>query len=149
MKNTKNKPKYVEWFSAEEMHKHTLDWLSELEFAKDEHLFFEDLVKTYTLQLIDNKKLSENREIVDSINRSIKRNHQLIESIKIHSNNLEIMLDGVDQPKEEESYKEEHRNLIISVSEFLKDYRSLKSQLFGVIEDILKKEKQRRLIDKR
>jgi|GEM_PF-301040 len=149
MTTTQMNTKYVEWFSADEMHKHAQGWLSELEFVKDEHLFFEDLVKTYTLQLIETKKFSENKEIIDAINRSQKRNHLLIEAIKVHSNELEIMVDGIDQPKEEESYKKEHRNLIILVSDFLKEYRTLKSQLFSLFEDILKKEKQQRLLDKR
>lgn len=140
--------KYVEWLNADEMHKHTKDWLSELEFVKDEHLFFKDLVKTYTLQLIETKKFAENKEIIDAINRSEKRNNLLMEDVRAHNNGLEIMVDGVDQPKEEESYKKEHRNLIISVSEYLKGYRSLKSQLFSLFEDIIKKEKTRRLLDK-
>jgi hypothetical protein len=58
------------------------------------------------------------------------------------------MVDGVNQPKEEEIYKKEHENLIIQVSEFLKNYQSLKFQLFTEIKDILKKEKQQRLLEK-
>ncbi len=33
--------KYVEWLSAEQMHLASKEWLSELLFIKDEHLFFE------------------------------------------------------------------------------------------------------------
>jgi hypothetical protein len=146
--NTPLKTKYVEWFNAEEMHKHTQDWLSELEFVKDEHLFFEDLVKTYTLQIIDTKKFSKYQDIIDAIKHSEKRNSSLIKAIKVHCNALKIMVDGVNQPKEEEIYKKEHENLIIQVSEFLKNYQSLKFQLFTEIKDILKKEKQQRLLEK-
>lgn len=149
MKTTKQTAKYVEWFSAEEMHQNTLDWLSELEFAQDEHLFLEDLIKLYTLPLIDSKMFSESKEIVDAVNRSEKRNNRLIETIKIHRNKLQIMIDGINQLKEEESYKKEHQNLIVLVKEFLKDYRSLKTQLFEIIQDIIKKERQKRLLDKR
>ncbi len=142
------KIKYVEWLSADEMHKHTQDWLSELEFIQDEHLFFEDLIKTFTTQLIETKKYAKNKEKVDAVNRSEKRTHLLIEAIKVHKNGLEIMVDGVDQPKEEERYKEAHRGIIIKVSEFLKDYQQLKTQIFQIIQDILKKEKQDRLLNK-
>ncbi|OYX23618.1 MAG: hypothetical protein B7Z06_10015 [Flavobacteriales bacterium 32-35-8] len=147
--NTQFKTKHVEWFSAEDMYRQVHDWLSELEFVKDEHHFFEDLVKTYTLQIIDTKKFSEYQKIIDSIKHSEKRNNALIDAIKVHGNELQIMIDGINQPKEESDYKKEHRNLIVLVSEFLKDYQSLKSKLFEAVKDILKKDKQQRLLEKR
>ncbi|AXP82283.1 hypothetical protein CJ739_3221 [Mariniflexile rhizosphaerae] len=146
--NTHLKTKHVEWLNAEEMHKHTQDWLSELEFVKDEHIFFEDLVKTHTLQIIDTKKFSKYQEIIETIKHFEKRNNSLIKAIKVHGNALKIMVDDVNQPKEEKVYKKEHENLIIQVSEFLKDYQSLKSQLFTEVKNILKKEKQQRLLKK-
>lgn len=149
MNTAKRNIKYVEWLSAEDMHKDTLDWISELEFTKDEHSFFENLVNLYTLQLIVTKKLSESSEIIDAINQSEKANILLLEAIKIHRNELQIMVDGIDQLKEEESYKKEHRNLIILVNEFLDDYQSLKTQLFGVFREIIRNEKQKYLLKNR
>ena len=147
MKTTHPKPRYVEWLSPEEMHHGSQEWLSELRFIKDEHLFFEDLVKSHTLQLISSEKITHNKEVIDAINKSQKRNGLLIKAIIIHINNLKIMIDGIAQPTEEEAYKKEHRRLIIVVSEYLKNYRKLKSQLFEILKNILKKDKQR-LIDK-
>lgn len=149
MKTTQNNMNYREWFSAEEMNQNAQDWLSELEFAKDEHLFFEDLLKSFTLQLLATKKFSENTEIIDAINQSQKRNNMLVEAIKVHKNKLEIMVDGIDQLKDEELYKKEHDNLKILVNDFIKDYRLLKNQLFTIIKEIRKKEKNNLLLDKR
>ncbi|MCL8007278.1 hypothetical protein [Gelidibacter japonicus] len=149
MNTAKRNIKYVEWLSAEDMHKDTLDWISELEFTKDEHSFFENLVNLYTLQLIVTKKFSESSEIIDAINQSEKANILLLEAIKIHRNELQIMVDGIDQLKEEENYKKEHRNLIILVNEFLDDYQSLKTQLFGVFREIIRNEKQKYLLKNR
>ncbi len=140
--------RYVEWLSVDEMHKGSKEWLSQLEFVKDEHLFFEDLIKSYTLQLIQSEEFAHNKEIIDAINKSQKRNHLLIEAVRVHENKLQILVDGIDQPKEEEAYKKEHRGLIIKISEFLKNYRSLKMQLFDIIKNIKKEEKRGRLIDK-
>lgn len=53
------------------------------------------------------------------------------------------MVDGVDQVIEEEVYKNEHRRLIIEVSEFLKGYRGLKETLFNTVKEIEKSEKKR------
>ena len=149
METTQTQANYVEWLSADQMHKASKDWLSELRFIKDEHLFFEDLIKSFTLQLINPEKFSHNKEIIDALNRSQKKNNLFIETVKVHENKLQIMVDGIDQLKEEEAYKKEHRRLIIDISDFKKNYRILKTQLFDIIKSIKKEEKQRRLIDRR
>ena len=149
MKTIQTHARYIEWLSPEEMHKGSKEWLSELEFVKDEHLFFEDLIKSFTLQLIKPEKFAHNKEIIDAINKSQKRNNLLIEAVTLHESALHIMVDGIDQLNEEEAYKKEHRGLIIKINEFLKHYRSLKMQLFDIVKKIKKEEKIRLLIDRR
>ena len=146
MRNTQIHSRYVEWLNADQMHNKSKEWLSELKFIKDEHLFFEDLIKSYTLELLEPQKYVHNKEIIDAINKSKKRNNLLIEAIKVHKNKLQIMVDNKDQPKEEEAYKKEHLDLIIEYSEFEKKYRTLKIQLFDIIKTIKKHQKQRLLI---
>ncbi len=136
----------IEFLSAEEMHKASLGWLRELEFIKDEHLFFEDMITSFTLQLIQNKGFEQNVEIIDVINASQKRNNSLIKIIKKHDKNLRLLVDGIDQIKEETIYKQEHRNLIEVINEHLKEYKSLKTQLFAIIKGVIKKEKQKKLM---
>ena len=146
MKNAQTHSRYVDWLNADQMHKNSKEWLSELRFIKDEHLFFEDLIKSYTLDLLEPQKFVHNKEIIDKIRKSKKRNKLLIKAIKVHVNKLQIMLDDIEQPKEEEAYKKEHLNLIIDISEFEKKYRILKMQLFDTIKTIKKHQKQILLI---
>ena len=87
----------IEFLSADEMHKASLGWLRELEFIKDEHLFFEDMITSFSLQLIQNKGFEQNVEIIDVINASQKRNNSLIKIIKKHDKNLRLLVDGIDQ----------------------------------------------------
>lgn len=136
----------IEFLSAEEMHKASVGWLRELEFIKDEHLFFEDMITSFSLQLIQNKGFEQNVEIIDVINASQKRNNSLIKIIKKHDKNLRLLVDGIDQIKEETIYKQEHRNLIEVINEHLKEYKSLKTQLFAIIKGVIKKEKQKKLM---
>jgi GTP-binding protein EngB required for normal cell division len=136
----------IEFLSAEEMHEASLGWLRELEFIKDEHLFFEDMITSFSLQLIQNKGFEQNVEIIDIINASQKRNNSLIKIIKKHDKNLRLLVDGIDQIKEETVYKQEHRNLIEVINEHLKEYKSLKTQLFAIIKGVIKKEKQKKLM---
>lgn len=149
MDTTNTTIKYVEWLSADQMHKATKEWLSELLFIKDEHLFFEDLIKSYTLQLIAPDKFMDNKEIIDVVNRSQKHNNLLIEAVKVHKNELEIMVDGINQTKEEKAYRNSHRGLIIKIKEFELNYRILKTQLFEIIKSIKKEDKRKHLLDKK
>jgi hypothetical protein len=149
MKNTQTNLRFVKWLSSEEMHEASKQWLSELNFVKDEHLFFEDLVTQFTSQLIAFGNFSSNKEIIDAINRSQKQNNTLIEAVKIHKNELKIMVDGIDQIEEEKAYTKGHSDLIIAITEFLKEYKSLKTQLFDIIKSIKKENKNRHLLDRK
>lgn len=138
--------KYEAWLSTETMHSGSLKWLSELRFAKDEQLFFDDLVKSYTLQLIDSKHFAESKKIIEQLSKQQKETDALINTIVDHEKGLQIMVDGINQIQEENAYKDEHGKLIITVSGFLKNYRTLKSQLFTLIKSIIKEGKQKRLL---
>jgi hypothetical protein len=146
MKSKQETYKYVEWLNADVMHEASRNWLSELRFIKDEQHFFQNLIKAYTLQLIDSKHFTNSKKLIDLLAHMQKKNILLIEDVKAHENELLIMVDGIDQLEEEESYKNKHRKLIISISKYIKDYRILKKSLFEVIEDISKHEKQKRLL---
>lgn len=149
MKTTQTAVNYIEWLSAEEMHKQSLAWLSELNFIKDEHLFFEDLIKTFTIELLELQDFSNDKEIVDAINRSEKRTIQFIEAVIAHEKGLQIMVDEIDQPKDEKAYKEAHKKLAIEINQFLQEYRMLKSQVFTIITAVKKEKKYRTLLDRK
>jgi len=146
MKTVNENIKYVEWLNAEEMHKASIGWISELKFIKDEQHFFEDLIKSYTLQLIDSQNFLKSKEIVETLNKFQKKNKALIKTIIIHENKLQIMVDGIDEPKKEEVYKNKHRELILNVSKYVKDYKNLKLKLFEIVKSVMKKEKQKHLL---
>ena len=136
----------MEWYSAEELHNDSQRWLVELEFIKDEHLFFEDLMTSFTLQLVDVKGFEENRSLVDALNNSKRKNDLLIKEINKHDKNLKILVDAINQPKEESNYRKEHKALMEKVDEYLKEYKSLKTHLFRIFKGVFKREKQRKLM---
>lgn len=146
MKAKQKEPKYIEWLNANNIHKASRNWLSELRFIKDEQLFFANLIKSYTLQLIDSNHFSDTKKIVDNLELLRKNNKALIETVIEHENKLLIMVDGINQLKEEEAYKTKHRELAVEINEYFKNYRNLKKRLFKTIENIMKHEKQKRLL---
>ncbi|AUP81341.1 hypothetical protein [Flavivirga eckloniae] len=138
--------KYVEWLNADVMHEASRRWLSELRFIKDEQQFFENLIKSYTLQLIESPHFANSKKLIKILSTLKKKNKVLIETVKTHENELLILVDGIDQLKEEEAYKNKHRVLIIEMNKYFKDYKDLKKYLFETIERIMKNEKQKRLL---
>jgi len=148
MNTTYTNAKYIEWLSAETMHNNSIEWLSELKFMKDEQLFFNDLIKSYTLQLIDSRHYNESKALIGKLSVIETKTKHLIETVKIHKNDLKIMVDGIDQPKEEDGYKKEHRGLILEIKDFVKQYRALKTAFFSLIKTIKKEDKQKHLIAK-
>ena len=145
METQKNR-KYVEWLNADIMHEASRNWLSELRFIKDEQQFLSNLIKSYTLQLIDASHFAESKKIVETLEALQKKNKKYIETVKTHENELLIMVDGIDQLQEEEAYRNKHRTLLVNINYYFKEYRKLKKQVFRTIEDIMKHEKQKRLL---
>jgi hypothetical protein len=56
------------------------------------------------------------------------------------------MVDGVNQPKEENLYRLEHGNLIEETQQYLFKYKKLKKEVFHMISSVMKKEKQKHLL---
>lgn len=139
--------KYVEWISPVEMHQATLDWLSELNFVRDEQKFLNNLVKSHTLELTDKAIFENSRKLVGDIADAEHEVVALMKQVQTHENLLEIMLDDVDQPKMEAAYRDTHKDLILAVSDYLLNYRKLKSKLFSLLSTVLRKEKQKRLLN--
>ncbi|TCK64811.1 hypothetical protein DFQ05_2548 [Winogradskyella wandonensis] len=146
MKTIHTYAKHTEWLSAEEMHNSSKLWLSELSFYKEEQIFFEDLIKSNTLQLIDKNHFEDSKSIIDRLSVIVKQTQTLINAVKSHEKELSIMVDGINQLEEEAEYKKEHRNLIELISEFKKRYQSIKKELFNLIKTVIKESKQKRFL---
>ncbi|SHJ44746.1 hypothetical protein SAMN04487911_12163 [Arenibacter nanhaiticus] len=143
----KKKYTYLEWLSPEEMHEASLQWFSELNFARDEQLFLNNLVNSYTVQLTEKDVFAESKEIVTALLHKEKEIVGLMKRVQAHENQLEIMVDDVDQFKMEKAYIETHRELIHAIDEYMQQYRPVKERLFKLVSKILKKGKQKRLLN--
>ena len=82
--------KYTEWLSADEMHEESKKWLSELEFYKEEQWFFEDLIRSYTLQILDHDHFEESKNHIDKLSEIVEQTQMLINTVKSHEKELSI-----------------------------------------------------------
>ena len=138
--------KYEAWLSSETMHNNSLNWISELKFARDEQLFFDDLVKSYTLQLIDSSHFAESKTIRDKLCDLQKETNNLLKKVNTHENGLKVIVDGINDLVKEDAYKDKHERLILRLNNFIKKNRLFKKDLFSLITGIIKTGKQKRLL---
>lgn len=138
--------RYLAWKTPEEMHFSCLQWISYLDFIRDEHRFFEDTLKEHTLPVLEAHRFDTARKLVNDLSVSEQEEKELTRKLIAHRNKLKIMIDGVDQLKEEQEYTAEHAELKMEVSRYTEKYRSLKKEIFEVISSALKKQKQNRLL---
>ncbi len=147
MKSKTAKHSYIEWLSPEEMHEASLNWFSELKFIRDEQLFLNNLVTLYTLQLTDTAIFEESKKVISRLQKAEKDIVPLFKKVQAHENQLEIMVDDINQLKMEKAYQETHKELIISMNQYTVQYREIKEGLFKLITSIMKKNKQKRLLN--
>ncbi|MFO7719762.1 MAG: hypothetical protein R6W85_04900 [Gillisia sp.] len=146
--NTPNQNfRYVEWKSSDEMHYSCLQWISELNFIKDEQIFFQDMLKEYTLPILESHLLEEAKALIFKLTDSEKQVENLLKETTKHRNGLQIMVDGIDQPDQEKQYREEHRRLLKEVNSFTIEYQALKKDIFTTVTRALKQQKQKKLLN--
>ena len=139
--------KYIETKSPDELHVESLNWISELKFIKDEQKFLEDLLKSYTIQLLENQDFSKNREIINDLTKIRKSGEHLLKKLINHENELLILVDGIDQIKEEKHYRFLHSTYLLEVTNYFNEYKDIKKEIFSAVKKIMKQEKQKRLLN--
>lgn len=142
----KTKGKVVEWFSADRMHDMSKNWLSDLNFIKDEQVFLEELITDYTKKIIDSKNLERAQTATTALYRTKRGNQKLINDLIDHEQQLRLMVDGKDEIEKETKYKEEHREFTSTVSAFYNDYKAVKFEIFNLVKAIMKADKNQHLI---
>ncbi|NJY62692.1 hypothetical protein HC174_07975 [Salinimicrobium sp. CDJ15-81-2] len=148
MENKAHNYRYIEWKSPDEMHFSALQWKSELNFIKDEHRFFEGMLREYTMPIIESQLFAVVRELIQQIDYSRGELREIEDKVNDHSNRLQRLLEDIDEPKEGRIYRDEHKNLLNEVMRFSREYKRLKKDIFEAVTKALKQQKQKRLLPK-
>ncbi|TVZ27571.1 hypothetical protein JM83_2621 [Gillisia sp. Hel_I_86] len=146
MNTNSYKMKYKEWRNPSSLHEETIRCISELEFIDDEIQFLSDLIKEFTLELISGKNFEESKAIINDLSAYKKALKPLLKEIEIHKNDLQTLLDDIDIPDEEDDYQIVHDKLISEARAYNLKVRKLKTKIFGLIKEIMKVSKQKRLL---
>lgn len=145
--NTQNeKSHFMKWLDPGQMHRASVQWMSELKFTRDEQLFLNDLVKEYTLPLTDSEIFGESQDIIGAILSAEKEVVLLLNKVQSHENKLQVMLDNVDQLQQEKAYIASHWKLQSEINDYLSGYRTVKVKLFKLVSKVMKKDKNKYLL---
>ena len=133
--------RYIEWFSADEMHEHSKEWKSELSFIKDEILFLQSLISQYAVKIALKRDFQQVQKANIELEKLNVEMEPLLKRVNKHMGQLEIMLDEVDQLEMEKAYRKTHKTLYKETNSFLKSYRKIKSKVFAVLSKMAKTKK--------
>lgn len=143
---THKQEKITEWYSADRMHEMSKNWLSDLNFIKDEQLFLEDLITNYTQKIIDSDALNRAQNVATALQRTKRGNQKLLTALKRHENELQIMVDGKDELEKENKYKAVHQEFTKTISSFYFDYKAVKFEIFELVKQLMKTDKEEHLL---
>jgi len=138
--------KIVQWSTPEELHEACVDWLSQLEFIKDEQRFLDELITNYTIPLISASSYDASLTVVGNLLKEENELTELIERVKKHINTIEILLDEHNDPREKLAFKETHYYLKTTMLSYTTKYRKTKSALFNEIKEIMKEQPPKKLM---
>lgn len=85
--------KHTEWLSVERMREISKNWLSDLNFIKDEQLFLEELITSHTQKILEEHSLIRTQNATTALYRTKRGSEKLITQIVQHEFDLKLMIE--------------------------------------------------------
>lgn len=137
----------LEWPNIKDLHADSIRWLSELNFIDDECLFFDDMIKTYTINLIDQSIFEKTKVLIGRLSQIQTKNKELINEISKHENSLDRLIQKSDNTNRAKVYTNEHKELLNSIRIHWDNYKPLKKDLFELLKGVLAEQKKKLLLN--
>jgi len=138
-----------DWFdrvkSIQELHNDSIMWISEINFINDEMRFLEHLLSSKYIDCLSsglNKKIEIS---VEKISDEKKVGKTLLELILKQEGILSNLIEN-NSVTSNKNFLEIHKRLEIEINAYVKKYKRIKKQIFDIIEKVMKKKEQKKLI---
>ncbi len=136
-----------DWFgrskSIEELHHDSRNWLSEIEFINYEMKFLNNLLSSYYIDLLESGYDKHIKELVNKIVIEKKSGNALSKLILEHEKILSDLIQ-TNSVISNKNYLETHKKFEIEIIIFIGRYKELKTEIFRLIERIMKKKGQKK-----
>ncbi len=130
--------------SKDELHNNYKLWTSEINFIKDEILFFEHLLSE---NYIDFLAAGLHEKIEESVKQiSVEKNVGItLQELINEQEKIFAELIKTDNVTSNKNYLESHKKLEVEVNNYINKYKDLKQHVFKVVENVMKKKDQKKL----
>lgn len=130
--------------SAEELHHDSKVWLSEIRFIRDEIRFLEHLLRANYIDCLSAGLYKKIETLVDKMSKERIAG----ETLKIIIKEQEAILSNLIKTNNvlsNKNYLENHRKLELEMDLFVHKYRKIKSQIFEIIENVMKQKDRKKI----
>ena len=127
---------------VELLHLESKQWMSSLNFIRDEIIFIGHLLDSYIFEPDTPNLFERLQDYREHLTRIIDTNTAVTEQIGIHDNDLGGMLECKDKSCDW-TYYQKHEKLKAAVVELMRDFQNFKSDIFNYAGGILKKHKSK------
>ncbi|MCD6543581.1 MAG: hypothetical protein J7K34_03645 [Flavobacteriaceae bacterium] len=127
------------------LHEQNVTWLTELEFAQDEHIFLENLLSTYFLDLSSEKLFEPTKKLIHKLNDVEIMDNELEDAIQTHNKHVATLLESLQLEGKKDVVKE-HQSIKKDFDIFHLKFKFVKKKIYNMIKEIMKEHKQKLLI---
>ncbi len=116
----------LEW-----LHKQTIEWISDVQFWREELKFFYHVLRKSELRMsYPMQQVAEMEKELVSI--SSKDLNELETSLQMHERKLKLILESVSSMNELQ-YRQDHKNILFTVQSFVEKVRMFKKSVFDLV----------------
>lgn len=133
------------WERADLMHKGSVMWHSRLNFILKELQFLNTLLNENIYPIVESNLAAKSEELIEQLIVLKIEVPELLNKIHMHINGERILFENSNKSENSWGYKHEHRKIMIKMHEFDSKYQCLKKEIFKVVTEALKHQKQKRI----
>jgi len=147
MKTVKDLDKEKNQKKLFKFHKQTVEWLNELDFIQDEQIFLEHLLSSHFLDLSKPKLYEPTRKVIKKLTDVEITGDELLDTIQIYNKHIATLIESL-QLRDKKELKQEHKRIEKDFEIYILNFKYVKKKIFSMIKEIMKKDKQKLLINK-
>ena len=122
-------------------------WQSDIKFFEDELSFFRLLIDKNLSLLIEASNIEKTRTMASHVTNLEKERVILSNQISTHVKHIAALMEN-PFAQDAQQFKDEHGKLENAFGDFTENFRSIKSEVFKVNEQVVHSERLKRLIDR-
>lgn len=142
---TRPKSDYLHKASFEDLYILTEHWKSDIEFYRDESRFLRILVDKYFIWLIKDGNIEKVQLLSNKLSKIIEQKKGLYNKLNLHLKHLEELIDNPFS-HDENVFRDDHEKLENELTEFIRNFKAIKKEVFSMTEHVIEDEKLHHLL---